>query len=69
MEFPSKVGPRPCSVEGCSGRAVMGTSMQMHFWHQHAQDTVEILEEGNLPHPHYPLCDMLVPWRSLNGSH
>ena len=27
-----------------------------------------ILEEGNLPHPWLSLCDMLVPWRSLNGS-
>ena len=28
-----------------------------------------ILEEGNLPHPRCPLCDMLVPWMSLNGTH
>ena len=27
-----------------------------------------ILEEGNLPHPRCPLCDMLVPWRALNGT-
>ena len=32
------------------------------------RDTVVILEEGNLSHPRYPLCDMLVPWRSLNGT-
>ena len=28
-----------------------------------------ILEEGNLPHPQCPLCDMLMPCRSLNGLH
>ena len=30
---------------------------------------VVILEEGNLPHPWCPLCDMLVPWKDLNGTH
>ena len=25
-----------------------------------------ILEEGNLPHPWCPPCDMLVPWKALN---
>ena len=43
--------------------------MQVHFWNRHVRDTVVILEEGNLPHPQCPLCDMLVPWQSLNGSH
>ena len=28
-----------------------------------------ILEEGNLSHSRCPLCDMMVPWRSLNGIH
>ena len=28
-----------------------------------------ILEEGNLPHPRCSRCDILVPWRSLNGKH
>ena len=28
-----------------------------------------ILEDGNLPHPRCSRCDMLVPWRSLNGRH
>ena len=33
------------------------------------RDTVIILEEGNLPHPRCENCNMLVPWRSLNGRH
>ena len=28
-----------------------------------------ILEEGNLPQTRCPRCDMLVPWRALNGRH
>ena len=28
-----------------------------------------ILEEGNLPHPRFPMCDIMVLWRSLNGMH
>ena len=41
----------------------------MHLWHQHIRDTMVILEEGNLPHPRFPLCDMLVPWKALIGTH
>ena len=26
-----------------------------------------VLEEGNLPHPRCPWCDILVPWLVLNG--
>ena len=44
-------------------------SMRVHFWYQHIQNTTMILGEGNLPHPWFPLCDMLVPWRSLNRLH
>ena len=33
------------------------------------RDIVIILEEGNLPHPRCPRCNMLVLWRALNGSH
>ena len=43
--------------------------MQVHFWYQKFRDAVVILEEGNLPHPRSPLCNMLVPWRSLNGPY
>ena len=44
-------------------------TMQMKLWYRHVRDTVVILEEFNLLHPRYSLCDMLVPWYSLNGLH
>ena len=28
-----------------------------------------ILEGVNLPHPRFPWCNMLVPWKALNGRH
>ena len=69
MEFPAREGPRPCPFEGCSGRALTWTEIMVHFWNRHVRYTVVILEEGNLPHPWFPLCDMLVPWKSLNWTH
>ena len=43
--------------------------MQVNFLHRNVLDTVVILEEGNLPHPQCPQCDMLVPYHILNGRH
>ena len=43
--------------------------MRVHLWRRHVWDVVIILEEGNLPNPRCSRCDMLVPWRSLNGRH
>ena len=43
--------------------------MRVNFLYRHFRDTVVIMEEGNLPHPRFPRCDMLVPWKSLNGRH
>ena len=43
--------------------------MRVKFWHWHVRDTVVIMEEGNLTYPHLLLCDMLVQWKSLNGTH
>ena len=43
--------------------------MRVHFWRRHVRDTVIILEEVNLPLPRCENCDMLVPWRALNGRH
>ena len=68
MKFP-KGGAKDCPVEGCPGRAGTRTAMRVHFCRRHVRDTVIILEEGNLPHPRCENCDMLVPWRSLNGRH
>ena len=69
MEFPAKAGPRYFPVEGCSGWEVMWTAMKVHLWNQHVRDTILIMEEGNLPHPRCTLCDTLVLWKCLNGSH
>ena len=69
MAFPAKSGLMPCPVKGCSGRSVTWTAIHVHLWHRHVRDTVVILEEGNLPHPWFPLCEMLVPQRLLNGMH
>ena len=69
MSFPTVEAPRNCPVEGCPGQAAMRTTMGVHFFHQHLRDTVIILEEGNLPHPRCPRCDMIVPWRALNRKH
>ena len=35
--------------------------------HQNVQETVIILDEGNLLHQKYDSFDMLIPWSSLNG--
>ena len=43
--------------------------MRVHFVHRHVQDTVVMLEEGNLPHPGFPRCDLQVPRKVLNGRH
>ena len=69
MAFLTKGGPRSCPVEGCPGQAGTRTAMCMHFCNRHVRDIVIILEEGNLPHPRCSRCEMLVPWRALNGRH
>ena len=69
LEFPVREGPRLCPVKGCIGRALTRTLMMVHVWHQHAKDTMVILEEGNLSHPRFPLCEIMVPWKDLNGTH
>ena len=43
--------------------------MRVNFIHRHVKDTMVILEEGNLPHPRFPQCNMLVPWRALKKRH
>ena len=43
--------------------------MRVHFVQRHVQDTMVMLEEGNLPHPGCVRCDMQVPRKALNGRH
>ena len=43
--------------------------MRVYFCQRHGRDTLVILEEGNLPHPLCPLCDIMVTWNALNGTH
>ena len=43
--------------------------MRVHFVHRHVQDTVVMLEEGKLPHPRCPRCNLQVPRKALNGRH
>ena len=43
--------------------------MRVHFVHRNVQETVVMLEEGNLPHPRCPRCDLQVPSKALNGRH
>ena len=61
--------PSNCTIEGCRVRAVTQMAIQVHFIYQHDRDTVIILEEGSLPHPRYPWCDMLLTWKALNEKH
>ena len=61
MVFPAKAGPRPFPVKGCSGQASTRNSIRVHLWHRQVRDTVVILEEVNLSHPRFPLCDIMVP--------
>ena len=44
-------------------------AMRVHFVHRHVHDTVVILDEGNLPLPRCPRCDLQVSRSALNGRH
>ena len=41
--------------------------MRAHFLHHNVRDTVIIREEGNFLHPQCPRCNILVPWKAING--
>ena len=43
--------------------------MRVHFLHRNVLDTVVITKEEKIPHPRCTRCDILVPWRALNGRH
>ena len=69
MHFPAKDGRRRCLAEGCPGVLATRAAMRVHFVHRHVHDTVVILEEGNLPLPRCPWCDLQVSRKELNGRH
>ena len=69
MHFPEKDGSRRCPVEGFPGVLATRLAIQVHFVHRHVHNTVVILEEGNLPLPRCPWCDLQVSRKALNGHH
>ena len=56
-------------MEGCPGVLATRAAMQVQFVQRHVQDTVVILEEGNLPLPRCPQCKLQVSRKALNGRH
>ena len=56
-------------MERCPGVSETRTDMRVHFVHQHVHDTVVMLEEGNLPLPQCPRCNLQVSRKALNGRH
>ena len=43
--------------------------MRVNFVHRHVHDIVVLLEEGNLPLPRCPRCNLQVSRKALNGRH
>ena len=43
--------------------------MRVHFVHRHIHDTVVMLDQGNLPIPRCPRCDLQVPRKALSGRY
>ena len=43
--------------------------MRVHFMNRHLHNTVVMLEEGNLPLPRCPRCNLQVSRKALNGRH
>ena len=43
--------------------------MRVHFVYRHVHNTLVMLEEGNIPLPRCPLCDLQVSRKALNGRH
>ena len=68
MNFP-KGSRRQCPVEVCPGVSEIRAAMRVHFVHRHVQDIMVILEEGNLPLPRFPQCNLQVSRKVLNWPH
>ena len=56
-------------MEGCPGVSATRAAMRVHFVHRHVHNTVVILEEGKLPLPRCPRCDLQVSRKALNRRH
>ena len=56
-------------MERCPGVLATRTAMRVKFVHRHVHDIVLMLEEGNLPLPRFPRCDLQVSRKALNGRH
>ena len=56
-------------MEGCQWKASSQKNLRVHFSHQHSQDSIVILEEGNQPHLRFPQCDMFFPQEALYQVH
>ena len=56
-------------MERCPGVLATRAAMRVHFVHRHVHNTVVILEEGNLPLPRLPRCDLQVSRKALNKRH
>ena len=56
-------------MERCPGVLATQAAMRVQILHPHIHDTVVILEEGNLPLPRCPRCDLQVSRKALNGRH
>ena len=56
-------------MERCPGVLATPAAMRVHFVHWHVHNTVVILEEGNLPLPRCPWCDLQVSRKALNRRH
>ena len=67
--LPNEGGAEAVSSGGVPGALATRTAMRVQFVHRHVQDTVVMLEEGNLPHPWCPRCNLQVPSKALNGRH
>ena len=69
MNFPAMDSRRQCPVEGFPGVSATRAAMRVHFLHRHVHNTMVKLEEGNLPLPRCPRCNLQVSRKALNGCH
>ena len=56
-------------MERYPGVLATRAAMRVHFLHRHVHDTVVILDEGNLPLPRCPRCNLYVSRKALNRRH